>query len=262
MAVKIVDKIHVPALVREIETWRHLRHPNIAQLYEVLMSETKIYMVTEYAGGGEIFDYVTRGGAVACVNADSSPGRAKLMFKQLLDAMKYCHDKQYVHRDLKLENIMLDIEGNIKLIDFGFTRHVESDKNKLMETYCGSVAYAAPEMILGQKYSGVHADCWSLGIILYTLVCGYLPFDDDNESRVHAKIMNLDYELPDTLDADTRDLITRILKLNPNDRIDVESMLKHPWFSYLHQPAASAIPKLMLETSVAQLSIASIDVND
>eukprot|EP00158_Paraphelidium_tribonemae_P006864 Partr_v1_DN28006_c3_g2_i2_m57171 putative serine threonine protein kinase len=222
VAVKIVDKIHAPVVVREIETWRRLRHPHIAQLFEVLTSETKIYMVMEYVSGGEIFHYIVKNGPLA-------RDMARRLFTQLLDAMKYCHDKRFVHRDLKLENILLDRNLNIKLIDFGFTR--EYDKtSKLLETYCGSTAYAAPEMIAGKKYSGPEADIWSLGVILYTMVCGYLPFDDDNEAVVHSKILSLSYEFPAFADDDIKDLIGLILKINPKERLSISQMLEHNWF--------------------------------
>lgn len=221
VAVKIVDKIHAPTVIREIETLRKLRHPNIAQLYEVLTTESKIYLVTEYVSGGEIFEHIESNGPM-------SEGQAKLIFIQLLDAIQYCHDKKVVHRDLKLENIMMDSNMNPKIIDFGFTREVET-KDKLLETYCGSVAYASPEMVSGQKYSGPEADIWSLGVILYTMVCGYLPFDDDVESRVHAKIMNLEYDVPDFVTDSCVDLIGKILQLDPKNRISVQKMLEHAW---------------------------------
>ncbi|KAI3643380.1 hypothetical protein MP228_012935 [Amoeboaphelidium protococcarum] len=263
VAVKIVDKIHAATLAREIDAWRQLKHPNIAQLYEGVMTETKIYMVTEYASQGEIFDYVTNKGPLTVTNDDGSPGEAKVLFHQLVSALKYCHDMKFVHRDLKLENIMLDHHFNIKLIDFGFTREVDT-KNKLLDTYCGSVAYSAPEILLGQKYSGTLADCWSLGVILYTLVCGYLPFDDENDNKVQAKIMSLEYDLPSALDATSKDLITRILQLDPSKRVSIDMMLKHKWFDGMNSSLAmngSPIPKLTLENSLGTMSVDDMDVS-
>ncbi|KXS10487.1 Pkinase-domain-containing protein, partial [Gonapodya prolifera JEL478] len=230
VAVKIVDKIHAPAVVREIDGWRALRHPNIAQLYEVLTTESKIYMVTEFVPGGEAFDMILRRGRMD----DRSP-LAKRLFRQVVEAVKYCHDKNLVHRDLKLENVMLTEDmGNVKLIDFGFTREVALPTQKqLLDTYCGSVAYAAPEMIIGKQYLGPQADIWSLGVILFTLVCGFLPFDDDSENEilVQKKIKELDYEMPEFLSDTCKDLIARILKLDPADRIALNDILHHPWFS-------------------------------
>lgn len=134
--------------------------------------------------------------------------------------------------DLKLENILLDESMNVKIIDFGFTRHFTPHQpSKLLETYCGSTAYAAPEMIKGLKYSGPEADIWSLGVILYTLVCGYLPFDDDNESIVYGKIIALDYHFEgvEGLGDDIKSLIAGILVLDPSKRLTMEQMLNHAW---------------------------------
>ncbi|KAI8917657.1 kinase-like domain-containing protein, partial [Powellomyces hirtus] len=224
VAVKIVDKMHAPTLVREIETWRHMHHPNIIRLYEILCSESRIYMVMEYCTGGEAFDYICEHGKFDDQSVD-----AKRVVKQLVEAVGYCHDKDFVHRDLKLENVLLTTDLNVKLIDFGFTRRVNT--RNLLDTYCGSVAYAAPEMILGKRYSGPQADVWSLGVILYTLLCGYLPFDDDSEAAIRQKILELDYELPDFLSADTKDLIQEMLKIEGPERIGINDILAHPWFA-------------------------------
>lgn len=227
VAVKCVDRIHAPAIVREVETWRNMHHPNIAKLYEVLVSESKIYMVTEFCDGGESFDYIYSRGRMS----DDVGGVARRVFFQIVDAVRYCHDKNFVHRDLKLENILLTSTLDVKLIDFGFTRSVQTDN--LLDTYCGSIAYAAPEMITASKYSGPEADIWSLGVILYTLVCGYLPFDDDNEATVRRKIVDNEYSLPDFLQEDTKELISSILKTEGQQRISIMNLLAHPWFAGL-----------------------------
>ncbi|ORY36199.1 hypothetical protein BCR33DRAFT_855449 [Rhizoclosmatium globosum] len=208
VAVKVVDKIHAAVVAREIETWRHLHHPNIAQLYEVLTTESKIYMFTEYCAGGEAFDFLCN------VNRldDQDPATRK-MFREIVEAVSYCHDKNFVHRDLKLENVLLTEDLTVKVIDFGFTRPY--NERNLLDTYCGSVAYAAPEMITGKKYSGPRADIWSLGVIL---------------NRA-PKINALDYELPDFLSDDSKSLISQILQINPTDRISVQDILSHPWFT-------------------------------
>ncbi|KAJ3249947.1 hypothetical protein HDU77_007261 [Chytriomyces hyalinus] len=236
VAVKVVDKIHAAVVAREIETWRHLHHPNIAQLLEVLVTESKIYMITEYCEGGEAFDYLCSVGRM-----DDGEAATRKLFREIVMAVGYCHEKNFVHRDLKLENVLLTKELTVKVIDFGFTRPFK--EQHLLDTYCGSVAYAAPEMILGKKYSGPQADIWSLGVILYTLLCGSLPFDDDNESIVHQKISELDYELPDYLHEDSKSLISQILKINPTDRISVQDILLHPWFTHFREPSnANHVP--------------------
>jgi len=190
VAIKAVERIHAPIVIREIETWRHLRHPHIAELYEVIITDNKIHMVMEYAQGGEVFQRLSTNGP--CTEQES----AKII-GQVVDAIQYCHEKNYIHRDLKLENVLLDLNGNVKLIDFGFTR--KYDKSKLLDTFCGSTAYAAPEMINAEKYMGPSVDIWSIGIMLYTLACGYLPFDDDLETVIHQKILAAEYTLPSHL---------------------------------------------------------------
>ncbi|KAI8809356.1 kinase-like domain-containing protein, partial [Cladochytrium replicatum] len=224
VAIKVVDKIHAPTVVREIETWRHLHHPNIAQLYEVITTENKIYMVMEFCHGGEAFDHIYKNGKL-----DDTQDTARRIFKQIVEAVGYCHELNFVHRDLKLENILLTDDLDVKVIDFGFTR--EYQERKLLETYCGSTAYAAPEMIMAEKYLGPQADIWSLGVILYTLLCGFLPFDDENDATVHRKILNVDYELPDFLSPDSSDLIQKILKRDPKDRFTIAEIVQHPWLA-------------------------------
>ncbi|KAJ3034044.1 hypothetical protein HK097_004640, partial [Rhizophlyctis rosea] len=239
VAIKIVDKIHAPSVVREIETWRHLHHPNIAQLYEVLTTESRIYMVMEHCAGGEAFDYVCERGRLYDRSED-----ARRIFRQIVEAVGYCHDMNFVHRDLKLENILLTTDLNVKVIDFGFTRSISTPN--LLDTYCGSVAYAAPEMISGQKYHGPQADVWSLGVILYTLICGYLPFDDDNDLMIHKKIMNLEYDLPDFLSDVSKDIISKILQIDGTSRITIPDILSHPWFrddTLNKSPPPSVCPK-------------------
>ncbi|GJJ77615.1 hypothetical protein EMPS_09974 [Entomortierella parvispora] len=223
VAVKIVAKAHAAIITREIYHWRGLCHANIAHLHEVLTTESKIYLVTEYCPKGELLEALIRDGRC-------KPALAKRWFRQICLAIQYCHIRKIVHRDLKLENILLDNNNNIKLIDFGFTRECES--KKLLESYCGSAAYTAPEIIVGKKYSGPEADIWSLGVILYTLLAGYLPFDDDNEKVVQDKIVDLDYDLPaEFFCKDAQDLIQGILKEDPNERLSIEQILNHPWWT-------------------------------
>lgn len=224
VAIKCVDRIHAPAIVREVETWRNMHHPNIVKLFEVIVSESKIYMVTEFCDGGETFEYIYNRGRMS----DKPGGEARRVFFQIVDAVRYCHEKNFVHRDLKLENILLTSNLNVKLIDFGFTRSVQTDN--LLDTYCGSIAYAAPEMITASKYNGPEVDIWSLGVILYTLVCGYLPFDDDNEATVRRKIVDNEYILPEFLEDDTKDLISSILQTSGSERITIKNLLAHKWF--------------------------------
>jgi len=248
VAIKIVDKIHAPIVAREIETWRHLIHPNIIQLYEVITSETKIYMVIEYAEEGELFNFITKYGRI-----NEKSVTAKRLFKQLVEAVQYCHQHNFVHRDLKLENVLLSSDFKIKLSDFGFTKEISS--SKLLDTYCGSVAYSAPEMISGKKYNGPGADIWSLGVILYTMVCGTLPFDDEADDVIYQKILNLNYKIPDFISEDCKDLITRILKIEPSERMTIEEILNHKWMELPQEDNIN-------NTQACNLSLSSININN
>ncbi|RUS25859.1 hypothetical protein BC938DRAFT_471546 [Jimgerdemannia flammicorona] len=240
VAIKRIQKQHTSMITREIHHHRRLHHPNIARLYEILPTESHIYVVTEYCQNGELFETLLK-------ETRFTERKARFWFEQLCRAVAYCHAKKVVHRDLKLENILLDADNNVKVCDFGFTREVEG-KN-MLDTFCGSAAYAAPEMIMRKKYSGpenIHiyipdqrdflsilpeADIWSLGIILFTLLTGELPFDDDNEAISQAKIIRLDYEIPDYLSDESCDLIQRILKIDPMERASLDQILAHAWFS-------------------------------
>ncbi|PWN32131.1 Pkinase-domain-containing protein, partial [Meira miltonrushii] len=222
VAIKQVPKAHSSTLTREIHHHRRLHHPNIMQLYEVLASESYIWMVTELCAGGELYDYLVERGTMP-------EPEARRIFGQLCMAVAYIHDRGIVHRDLKLENVLLDERCNVKLGDFGFTREFEG--KKLMETFCGTTGYAAPEMLAGRRYTGEEVDVWSLGIILYALVCGALPFDDDDDSVMKDKILKGDFELPDVLSEECLDLITKILQQDPTARPTIKDILRHPWFT-------------------------------
>ncbi|RKP19012.1 tetrapyrrole biosynthesis, 5-aminolevulinic acid synthase [Rozella allomycis CSF55] len=222
VAIKIIDKMYLPVVEREIDGWKKLKHKYISQLFEVFTTETKIYLVMEYACNGEIFDYL-----VARKRLDENEG--KRLFKQLAQAIEYCHSINIIHRDLKLENILLDENWNIKLIDFGFIK--ETDGKSLMDTHCGSLAYSAPEMIQGKKYTGFEVDIWSLGVILYTLCLGFLPFDDDNENILQQKILQGVVEFPSDISVseELKNLITLILQTDSKARPSITDVLSHSW---------------------------------
>ncbi|KAK0543691.1 hypothetical protein OC846_006326 [Tilletia horrida] len=233
VAIKQIPKSHpssqaaAAALTREIHHHRRLHHPHVIQLYEVLATESSIWMVSELCAGGELYDYLVERGVLP-------EAEAQRLFGQLCLAVAYIHDRGIVHRDLKLENVLLDEMCNVKLGDFGFTR--EYERRKLMDTFCGTTGYAAPEMLAGKKYTGQEVDIWSLGIILYALVTGSLPFDDDDEDVMRLKILQGDYVIPDELSEDAKDLIRSILKQNPNERLGIRAILSHPWFTRMPQP--------------------------
>jgi len=133
-----------------------------------------------------------------------------------------------VHRDLKPENMLLNEEGKLKLVDFGLSNIYKEGEN--LKTACGSPCYAAPEMIAGNPYNGLRVDIWSCGVILFAMICGYLPFEDPDTSKLYKKIMNAEYEIPDFVSRHARDLITRILNTNPDERLTLKQIKEHIWF--------------------------------
>ncbi|GAN05955.1 pkinase-domain-containing protein [Mucor ambiguus] len=220
VAIKKISKKHAPLMAREIHHHRQLHHPNIVSLYEILSTETSIFIVSEHCPHGDLFDALAKKGRFP-------EPHARRWFLQLIDAIQYCHSLGIIHRDLKLENILLDENNNVKICDFGFAR--QTDKNQLLKTFCGSLAYSAPEVIQRQNYSGPATDIWSLGVILYTLLAGELPFDDDSESELQRKVVKMDYFMPPYFSSEAANLIQKILKLNPYERYTIPKIRHHTW---------------------------------
>ncbi|RXW20333.1 hypothetical protein EST38_g5523 [Candolleomyces aberdarensis] len=222
VAIKQIPKAMSASLTREIHHHRQLHHPHVTQMYEVIATESAIWIVTELCSGGELFDYL--------VEKERLPeDEGKIIFGQLCLAVAYLHDNGIVHRDLKLENVLLDERCRVKLGDFGFTR--EYERGNYMETFCGTTGYAAPEMLQGRKYQGPEVDVWSLGIILYCLLTGTLPFDDDDEEVMRQKVINDGFEDPSWLSLESRDLLQNILQKDVTKRYTIPQILAHPWFT-------------------------------
>lgn len=226
VAIKIMDKRSlgddICRVKLEIEALKALNHQNICRLYQVIETERKIFLVLEYCPGGELFDYI--------VEKDKlSEKEARMFFRQIASAVAYVHSKGYAHRDLKPENLLLDEEQNIKLIDFGLCAKPKGGVQDQLDTCCGSPAYAAPELISGDEYVGSKIDVWSLGILLYALLCGFLPFDDENLTKLYRKIQKGRYICPPWLSEDSRTIIAEMLQVDPNKRINIEDLLCHPW---------------------------------
>lgn len=198
VAIKQIPKGMSASLTREIHHHRQLHHPHVTQMYEVIATEAYIWIVTELCSGGELFDYLAEKGRLG-------EAETQILFGQLCLAVNYLHEKGIVHRDLKLENVLLDERCRVKLGDFGFTR--EYERGAYMETFCGTTGYASPEMLQGKKYMGPEVDVWSLGIILYCLLTGTLPFDDDDEEVMRDMIIQGDFEDPEWLSPGTSILL-------------------------------------------------------
>ncbi|EJU00526.1 Pkinase-domain-containing protein [Dacryopinax primogenitus] len=206
---------------REIDYLRMLRHPHIIKLYEVITTPTDIIMVIEYAAD-ELFNYIVAHGPLP-LNA------ARRFFQQLICAIEYCHKHKIVHRDLKPENLLLDSGLNIKIGDFGLSNAVND--GEFLKTSCGSPNYAAPEVISGKLYAGPEIDVWSCGVILYVMLCGRLPFDDDYIPTLFKKINGGLYHLPAHLDPQTRQLLQSMLVVDSMKRITIPQIRALPWFN-------------------------------
>ncbi|XP_078592172.1 MAP/microtubule affinity-regulating kinase 3-like isoform X19 [Branchiostoma floridae x Branchiostoma japonicum] len=227
VAIKIIDKTQLnpsslQKLFREVRIMKMLNHPNIVKLFEVIETEKTLYLVMEYASGGEVFDYLVAHGRMK-----EKEARAK--FRQIVSAVQYCHQKRVVHRDLKAENLLLDADMNIKIADFGFSNEF-TPGNKL-DTFCGSPPYAAPELFQGKKYDGPEVDVWSLGVILYTLVSGSLPFDGQNLKELRERVLRGKYRIPFYMSTDCENLLKRFLVLNPLKRGSLEAIMRDRWMN-------------------------------
>ncbi|XP_053701945.1 MAP/microtubule affinity-regulating kinase 3a isoform X20 [Synchiropus splendidus] len=227
VAIKIIDKTQLnpnslQKLFREVRIMKILNHPNIVKLFEVIETERTLYLVMEYASGGEVFDYLVAHGRMK-----EKEARAK--FRQIVSAVQYCHQKHIVHRDLKAENLLLDADMNIKIADFGFSN--EFTLGNKLDTFCGSPPYAAPELFQGKKYDGPEVDVWSLGVILYTLVSGSLPFDGQNLKELRERVLRGKYRIPFYMSTDCENLLKRFLVLNPSKRGTLEQIMKDRWIN-------------------------------
>uniref|UniRef100_UPI003AAD5F10 MAP/microtubule affinity-regulating kinase 4 n=1 Tax=Centroberyx gerrardi TaxID=166262 RepID=UPI003AAD5F10 len=227
VAIKIIDKTQLnptslQKLFREVRIMKGLNHPNIVQLFEVIETEKTLYLIMEYASGGEVFDYLVSHGRMK-----EKEARAK--FRQIVSAVHYCHQKNIVHRDLKAENLLLDADSNIKIADFGFSN--EFTMGSKLDTFCGSPPYAAPELFQGKKYDGPEVDIWSLGVILYTLVSGSLPFDGQNLKELRERVLRGKYRVPFYMSTDCEGILRRFLVLNPTKRCTLEQIMKDKWMN-------------------------------
>lgn len=212
---------------REISYLRLLRHPHIIKLYDVIKSKDEIIMVIEYAGK-ELFDYIVQQGRM-------SEDVARRFFQQIISAVEYCHRHKIVHRDLKPENLLLDENLNVKIADFGLS-NIMTDGN-FLKTSCGSPNYAAPEVISGKLYAGPEVDVWSCGVILYIMLCGRLPFDDEFIPNLFKKISGGVYSIPPGISPESKHLLQRMLVVNPLDRITVHEIMEDPWFKVNIDPS-------------------------
>lgn len=235
IASKIIDRNKAPDdflkkfLPRELDVYRKLSHPNIIEVYDIIEIGPRVYIFMELAEGGDLLDFIKK-------RTFLPNDVARSMFAQLAFAVSYLHSKQISHRDLKCENILLSRNYQIKLADFGFSRSCvdpETNRRILSQTYCGSAAYAAPEILQGIPYNPKLYDIWSLGCILYIMICGRMPYDDSNINKMilcqmdsKNKFSSSTYEHLDPL---VKDLITIMLEPDVTRRANIDKVLNHTW---------------------------------
>ncbi|XP_040001335.1 maternal embryonic leucine zipper kinase [Xiphias gladius] len=226
VAIKIMNKKDLgddlPRVKVEIEAMKNLSHQHVCRLYQVVETSTQIFMVLEYCPGGELFDYIIAKDRL-------SEEETRVFFRQIVSALAYVHSQGYAHRDLKPENLLIDEDHNLKLIDFGLCAKPKGGLGYELMTCCGSPAYAAPELIQGKAYIGSEADVWSMGVLLFALLCGYLPFDDDNCMVLYRKITRGKYDNPRWLSPGSVLLLNQMMQVDPKRRLSVRQLLDHPW---------------------------------
>lgn len=220
VAVKIVDKTKLSEaallkLTREVKLMKLLNHPNICRLYEMVETKSEVFLVMEYAEGGELFDYL-----VARVRMKEKDARR--YFRQLVSALDYCHSYQIIHRDLKAENLLMDNNLNAKIADFGFSNQFTVGQQ--LSTWCGSPPYAAPELFQGRQYTGPEVDIWSLGVVLYVLICGALPFDGTTLSMLRSRVLSGKFKVPLFMSTECERLVKRMLVVDPLKRATMQEI--------------------------------------
>ncbi|KAH9061963.1 Pkinase-domain-containing protein [Lactarius vividus] len=236
VAVKLIKRNNIDSALRmskverEIEVLRMLKHPNIVRLYDVIETDKYIGIILDYASGGELFDHIL-------AHRYLKEKDACRLFAQLISGVWYIHQRKIVHRDLKLENLLLDRNRNVIITDFGFANRFEHRTDDLMQTSCGSPCYAAPELVISEgAYVGSAVDIWSCGVILYAMLAGYLPFDDDpanpegdNINLLYKYIVNTPLSFPDYISPEARDLLSIMLQPDPQRRADLSLVMQHSW---------------------------------
>lgn len=227
VAVKVIDKTKLDEISRahlfqEVRCMKLVQHPNVVRLYEVIDTQTKLYLILELGDGGDLYDYIMRHDKGLTENV------AREYFRQIVRAISYCHQLHVVHRDLKPENVVFfEKLGVVKLTDFGFSN--KFCPGQKLETSCGSLAYSAPEILLGDSYDAPAVDVWSLGVILFMLVCGHPPFQEANDSETLTMIMDCKYTMPEHVSGGCRRLIGNMLVREPEKRATLQQIAQNEW---------------------------------
>ena len=231
VAIKILDKEKIiqeadkTRIEREIKILKNLRHNNIVHLYDIKETSNSLYIIMEYIQGKELFDYIVSKKRLSEIEACN-------FYQQIISGIEYLGKIRVVHRDIKPENLLLDNKNKIKIVDFGLSNIYPN--NELLQTACGSPCYAAPEMINGELYKGLGADIWSSGIVLYAMLCGYLPFEDGDNEILYKKITDGKFKTPKYLSENCKDILHKILNVDPKKRYTIKQIKKHPWFNLIN----------------------------
>uniref|UniRef100_A0A0K0F7D1 SNF-related serine/threonine-protein kinase n=1 Tax=Strongyloides venezuelensis TaxID=75913 RepID=A0A0K0F7D1_STRVS len=268
VAIKVIDKtkldhISTNHIMQEVRCMKLVQHPNIVRLYEVIDTQTKLFLILEL-GDYDMFDYIMRNCEKGC-----DERQAQHYFSQIIKAIDYCHALRVVHRDLKPENVVFfEKLGMAKLTDFGFSNLYTPGET--LKTSCGSLAYSAPEILLGDSYEATAVDVWSAGVLLYMLLCGKLPFQEATDGETLTKILDCKYSIPENISNEAKSLISRMLVRDPRKRATIAEIVQHPWVIKGDKGLTEALPLIVREhlpdsahnTIVDQMVIGGIGTED
>ena len=249
VAVKILEKEKIlqesdkTRIEREIKILKNMRHNNIVHLYDIKETPSSLYIIMEYISGKELFEYIVSKKRLSELESCN-------FYQQLISGIEYLGKIRVVHRDLKPENLLLDEQKKIKIVDFGLSNIYPN--NELLKTACGSPCYAAPEMINGEPYMGLRVDIWSSGIVLFAMLCGYLPFEDSDNEKLYKKITQGKFKTPNYLSDYCKDFLHRVLNINPDKRYNIEQIKNHPWFNIIN-PKINMSEGLLLHTYIVPI---------